>query len=474
MAMPPEVHSALLSAGPGPGPMAAAAAQWQELSLQYAEAAADLARMLAEVQATSWDGPSASRYVAAHTPYLAWLERASADSATAAVQHHTVAAAYGGALAAMPTLAELAANHVTHGVLVGTNFFGINTIPIAVNEADYVRMWVQAAETMATYQAITAAATAATPITEPTPYILARGGEALGAQQSVVSWFEQLIKDIVDFIADPYKYFVRFFENLGFGPAAVAVLTGIAIVLYEIVWIPYYLSYSLLLLPFFAPALSALSALSALAPLLDQEPALEPVAVPAETGSAEQAGSPANAAVALAPSVAPGAGAQAGNPAPNTAASAAPSAAAPSIAVMYVVPSFAPPGVSAGPKADTRSTDTMAEAAAAVAAARAAALSRTRSRLVSRNPAGARGYRYEFLEATATSDSAESASADLSSTSASDQGSGRLGFVGAAAVSTDTAAAGLTERSAENGRNTVPLLPNTWIVGADDPPVDDS
>lgn len=140
-------------------------------------AATELTQLLGVTAAGVWQGSSATQYVASHTPYLAWLTQQSATSAANAALHETSAAAYTTALAAMPTLPELATNHTVHGILVGTNFFGINTIPIALNEADYVRMWVQAATTMGVYQGVSSTAVAAAAPTTTSPLIMPPGSE---------------------------------------------------------------------------------------------------------------------------------------------------------------------------------------------------------------------------------------------------------------------------------------------------------
>ncbi|WP_242670157.1 PPE family protein [Mycobacterium decipiens] len=155
MGSPPEVHSALLNFnyGAGVGPMLDSASHHFELAEQYAQTALEVEQLLGTVQAEGWQGHAAEAFVTAYLPFLAWLIDASARSSEMAAKHELMAGAYLAALAAMPTEVELAANHVARAVLVATNFFGINTIPIAINEEQYVQMWVRAANTMATYDA---------------------------------------------------------------------------------------------------------------------------------------------------------------------------------------------------------------------------------------------------------------------------------------------------------------------------------
>ncbi|ODR04186.1 hypothetical protein BHQ15_17480 [Mycolicibacillus koreensis] len=172
MAISPEVHSSLLSSGPGPGALLAAASAWRMLSADYTATAAELTALLGAARG-AWDGPTAERYQGAHQPYLAWLAAAGSQAAGAAGQVETAAGAYSAALAAMPTLAELTGNRATLAALMATNFLGINTVPIAVTEADYARMWVQAAVTMATYQGASGAALAATRPVGVAPTVLA-------------------------------------------------------------------------------------------------------------------------------------------------------------------------------------------------------------------------------------------------------------------------------------------------------------
>ncbi len=184
--MPPEVNTARLMMGAGPAPMLQAAAGWQALAISLETQADELAASLTALTSV-WSGSASERAVSSTMPMVIWLRTVSAQAMKRALQATAQANAYTAAMATTPPLAEIEQNHITHAVLEATNFFWVNTIPIALNEADYfVRMWNQAAGAMDVYQAETLLNLMFEMIAPPKPIVVPGVGEgvvgaALGA-----------------------------------------------------------------------------------------------------------------------------------------------------------------------------------------------------------------------------------------------------------------------------------------------------
>jgi PPE-repeat protein len=494
MAFPPEVHSALLSSGPGPGGLLAAAASWSSLSAAYAETAEELSAILAAVQAGAWEGPSAEQYVAAHVPYLAWLVRASADSAGAAVQHETAATAYTAALAAMPTLPELGANHAVHAVLVATNFFGINTIPIALNEADYARMWTQAATTMTTYQAVSTTAVASAPQTSAAPQIMNSSSISASSDSGVLpivdndsgnphqsSWWinrflevsDTLGRDIQLIEQNPAQGFAQLWSDIG-GLAA----DELGHALEAIQAFP-----ELAALPLIVPAgfvggfasltgLAGIQPAAAAAPAVAAAPLSQTPSLPAVTSSPPAVSA---AAAAAAPSSAPtSAPAPAPTSVPATGAPPPPPAGIEGAVYPYLVggPTVGSGmGISSSAQRKAPEPDSAAAAAAAAASAREKQRARRRRRAAMND----HYHGYEFMDLDSDSGAEPGPFADpgklTSSVVASGQGAGNLGFAGTARKEAEIPAAGLTTLAGDELGNgpSVPMVPGTWKPDQRDP-----
>jgi PPE-repeat protein len=176
--MPPELNTARLMFGAGPTPMLQAAAGWEAFAIELETQADELAGSLAALTA-AWSGTASERAVAATMPMVVWLRTVAAQAMKRAAQAIAQADSYTLAMVTTPPIPEIEANHITHAVLEATNFLGINTVPIGVNEFDYfVRMWNQAAGAMDVYAAETALNILFEPIMPMKPIVIPGVGES--------------------------------------------------------------------------------------------------------------------------------------------------------------------------------------------------------------------------------------------------------------------------------------------------------
>jgi PPE-repeat protein len=166
-ALPPEINSGLMYAGPGSGPMMAAAAAWDELAAELGLAATGHSSVISELTGSLWLGPSSRAMVAAATPYISWLGAAGALAEQSGVQARAAAAAYEAAFAMTVPPPVIAENRALLMALIATNFFGQNTPAIAATEVQYAEMWAEDAVAMYTYAGSAATASQLAPFTQP-------------------------------------------------------------------------------------------------------------------------------------------------------------------------------------------------------------------------------------------------------------------------------------------------------------------
>jgi PPE-repeat protein len=185
-AIPPEINSARMYAGPGSGPMIAASAAWNALADDLYLTAGAYGSTITDLT-SSWLGPSSLSMAAAAATYVSWISATALQAEQTAAQATAAVAAYETAFLMTVPPAVIAANRALLLALVATNFFGQNTPAIMATEADYVEMWAQDAAAMYGYAGASSAASALIPFTDPAQSTNSAGLTGLAAAATQVA-----------------------------------------------------------------------------------------------------------------------------------------------------------------------------------------------------------------------------------------------------------------------------------------------
>jgi PPE-repeat protein len=188
-ALPPEINSGLMYAGPGSGPMLAAAAGWDGLADELGTAAAGYGSVISELTGSPWVGEASASMVAAVAPYVGWISATATQAEQAGMQARLAAGAYETAFMMTVPPPVIAANRALLMALIATNFFGQNTPAIMATEAQYMEMWAQDAAAMYGYAAAAATASVLNPFLVPPKTTNPGGvtGQAAAVAQAIVT-----------------------------------------------------------------------------------------------------------------------------------------------------------------------------------------------------------------------------------------------------------------------------------------------
>src|ERR1700752_522782 len=157
-ALPPEINSGRMYAGPGSGPMMSAAGARGSLPADLYSTATSYQSVISGLTSGPWLGPTSVSMAAAVAPYVVLICTAAMQAEEVDARAKAAAAAYEAAFAMTVPPPLIAANRALLMALISTNFFGQNTPAIAATEAQYVEMWAQDAAAMYSYASTSAAA----------------------------------------------------------------------------------------------------------------------------------------------------------------------------------------------------------------------------------------------------------------------------------------------------------------------------
>jgi PPE-repeat protein len=213
-ALPPEITSAKIYAGPGSAPLVAAAAAWNSLAAELGSAAAGYDTVATQLSTEEWLGPASASMAQAVQPYVAWTSTTAALAGQAATQARAAAAAFETAFASVVPPPLIAVNRTELAQALQTNLFGQNNGVIAQLEAQYAEFWAQNAAAMYGYAGSSASAASVTPFSAA-PQIANPAASATQAaadtgisttsiQKSLNSLISQVVAQLQGFAAPLY------------------------------------------------------------------------------------------------------------------------------------------------------------------------------------------------------------------------------------------------------------------------------